>query len=77
MLVNIEAERARLQLTKSEISKRLGITGATYNNYLNGIRPIPSAILLKMADMFGCSTDYLLGLNNLRNLGRGQNIEQS
>lgn len=62
MLVNIEAERARLQLTKSEISKQLGITGATYNNYLNGIHPIPSAILLKMADMFGCSTDYLLGL---------------
>lgn len=66
MLVNIEAERARLQLTKSGISKRLGITVATYNNYLNGIRSIPSAILLKMADMFGCSTDYLLGLSESR-----------
>lgn len=58
---NIEAERGRVQMTKEEISKELGITSKTYLAYTRGERPIPSFTLLKMARMFGCSTDYLLG----------------
>ena len=61
MLTNIEAERGRLQLTKEEISKNLGITSKTYLAYIRG-KPIPSNVLIEMSRMFGRAVDYLLGL---------------
>lgn len=63
MKVNIEAERGRLQMTKEELSRDLGITSKTYLSYVRGETPIPSDVLIKMATLFGCSVDYLLGLN--------------
>ena len=60
MKVNIEAERARNNLTKQSISAKLGISSKTYWNYINGYTPIPSDVLLSLSDMFHCSTDYLL-----------------
>jgi len=65
MLKNIEAERGRLGLSKEGISKKLGITSKTYNGYIAG-NPIPSNILVSMADMFECRVDYLLGLTSDR-----------
>lgn len=65
MLRNIEAERGRLQLTKESLSQRLGISTKTYNNYIKGT-PIPSDVLISMADLFDCRVDYLLGLTDTR-----------
>lgn len=62
MNLNIEAERARRQMTKEKVAAELGITTRTYNNYVKGDTPIPSDVLLTMADLFHCTTDYLLGL---------------
>lgn len=61
--VNIEVERVRQQLNKEELSKKLGITSRTYTNYVRGESPIPSDVLIKMATVFHCTTDYLLGLD--------------
>ena len=61
MRLNIEAERGRLQLTKGEISKILGVTPKTYNGYIAG-SPIPSNVLEELHRITGCSIDYLLGL---------------
>lgn len=63
MNVNIEAERVRLQLTKEEISAKLGVASKTYTNYVRGDTPIPSDVLIKMARLFRCTADYLLGLD--------------
>lgn len=63
MRVNIEAERVRNQLTKTELSERLGISLKTYAGYINGNVPIPSNVLLDLATLFCCTTDYLLGRN--------------
>jgi transcriptional regulator with XRE-family HTH domain len=65
MLRNIEAERGRLGLSKEAISKKLNITSATYNNYIGG-KPIPSDVLIAMADIFDCRIDYLLGITDTR-----------
>jgi len=59
--VNIEAERARKQLTKEALSTALGISSKTYGKYIRGETPIPSDVLISMADLFQCSADYLLG----------------
>ena len=60
MYCNIEAERVRAQMSKEAISKALGITSKTYLSYIRGETAIPSDVLLHMANMFHCSTDYLL-----------------
>ena len=58
---NIEAERGRLQMTKTEMCKQLGVTMKTYNGYIRG-QAIPSNILEKLRKMTGQPIDYLLGL---------------
>lgn len=58
---NIEAERARAGISKEVLAESVGISVKTYYNWLKGINPIPSNALLKMADIFGVSVDYLLG----------------
>lgn len=63
MRMNIEAERSRLGYTKADISDKLKISQNTYNRYLRG-GDIPSDILVKMAEIFKCTTDYLLGLKD-------------
>lgn len=58
---NIEAERARLGMTKGEMCEALGITSKTYIAYING-STIPSGVLEKLRELTGKSIDYLLGL---------------
>ena len=65
MRSNIEAELGRMRLTKEKIAQHLRITPKTYNNYINGAS-IPSETLVAMAELFRCSTDYLLGLTDQR-----------
>lgn len=60
MLINIEAERVRKQMTKEEFAKEMGITVKTYYNWVNGITAIPSTKLQKMAKFFGVYMEYLL-----------------
>lgn len=60
MNLNIEAERAKLQITKAKLSSDLGISQKTYLSYVRGDTPIPSDVLIKMVRRFGCSADYLL-----------------
>lgn len=66
MRTNIEAERGRLQMTKRQICRVLGITDKTYNAYIKG-KDIPSGILEKLRDLTGRSIDYLLEPNDKRN----------
>lgn len=63
---NIEAERARLGLSKTEFASRLGITTKTYYNWISGEKPIPSTVLISMSQMSNANTDYLLGLKENR-----------
>ena len=56
---NIEAERARHGLSVTDLTQKLGVTRKTYYNWAKAGR-IPAAKLAIMADIFECSTDYLL-----------------
>lgn len=57
--VNIEAERARMQMTRAELCKVLGITDTTYRSYIRG-HTMPSDILEKLRDLTGKPIEYLL-----------------
>lgn len=61
--MNIEAERARLGMTKLQFEAELGITDKTYRSYING-GPIKSTILEKLKELTGKSIDYLLAVND-------------
>lgn len=62
---NIEDERWRMKMTKTEMCKNLGVTLKTYNSYVNGQSAIPSTVLEKLRSLTGRSVDYLLGLVDL------------
>jgi len=56
---NIEAERARHGMSCEQLAAQLGVSRKTiYNWSMSG--NIPKSKLEKMADIFQCSTDYLL-----------------
>lgn len=65
-LINIEAERSRNNMSRADFSKKLGISPTTYKRYIDGETPIPSDKLIFMAHMFNCTSDYLLGLSDIR-----------
>lgn len=47
--------------TAKEVGKRLGIAESTVSGYENGHRSPPLDLLVRFADLYGVSTDYLLG----------------
>jgi len=60
----IRLQREKHSLSQSQLGKALNITSQTIGNYEKGDR-IPDAILLrKLAALFSCSADYLIGLTN-------------
>lgn len=65
-LSNIEAERSRKGMSRTEFSEKLGISTTTYKRYVDGKTPIPSDKLVFMVNLFGCSSDYLLNLSEER-----------
>lgn len=60
MLVNIEAERVRMQLSKEDFSQKLGVSLKTYYNWISESTDIPSTKLLEMAKLFGTTMEYLM-----------------
>lgn len=57
---NIAAERARKGMTMDQLAKELGVCRKTLYNWADKGN-IPLKKLDAMADIFGVTTDYLLG----------------
>lgn len=51
-------------LTQDYIASVLNIKQNTYSQYETEKRQIPIDLLIKLADFYGTSTDYLLGRTN-------------
>lgn len=51
-------------LTQSDIAKILNIQQTVYSRYERGVQNIPLEYLLKLADFYNASTDYILGRTN-------------
>ncbi len=54
-------------MSQSDIGEFLGIMQTVYSRYERGAGTIPIEHLLKLADLYNVSTDYILGRTNLRN----------
>ncbi len=54
-------------LKQQDIAEILGIAQTVYSRYERGFQAIPVMHLLKLADFYNVSTDYILGrTNNLK-----------
>lgn len=51
-------------LTQKEVAAYLEIDQRTYSTYETGKRKIPVDLLIKLAKLYGVSTDFLLGLED-------------
>lgn len=51
-------------LTQRELGVILSCSQRTYSNYERGDIDIPTAVLIKLADFYHVSTDYILGRTN-------------
>ncbi len=59
----IREQRKRMGITQTELAKCIGGGVKTVNDYERGIRQPSYDRLLKLADLFDVSTDYLLGVD--------------
>jgi transcriptional regulator with XRE-family HTH domain len=55
-------------LTQTQIAKMLGMSQTGYSKYETGENDIPTAILIKLADYYDVSTDYLLNRTNIKTM---------
>jgi len=53
-------------LTQQALAEFLHIKQNTYSQYENGQRQIPIELLIKLAKFYHVSTDYILGLTDVR-----------
>lgn len=63
---NIASERVRAGLTQPQLAERLGLDISTVLRMEKDRAPVTGDRLVAMASIFGCSTDYLLGLTDER-----------
>ena len=48
-------------LSQEQVAQMLGMSQTGYSKYETGENDIPTAVLLKLADFYQTTTDYLLG----------------
>ncbi len=53
--------RGQRGFTQEELASQVGMTRDTYKNYEQQRTEMGYEVLIKLADYFGCSIDYLLG----------------
>lgn len=58
----ISALRAQRRMTQSELAEKLGVARASVNAWEMGISSPSSQYLVRLAQVFGVSTDFLLGV---------------
>ena len=64
---NIKNLRKDYNMSQEELSKRLGIARSSVANYENGQNFPNMSVLLKIADVFNCSVDYLIVKSQFKN----------
>ena len=58
---NIRSLRIDRGLTQKEVAAVLGVSQNTYSQYEIGVLHYPVDAVIRLADFYGVSTDYLLG----------------
>ncbi len=65
-MANETFERVKHNLTQDGLAERLGVVSRTIRSWEKDETSVPSSKACEMAQMFGCSVDYLFGLTDER-----------
>lgn len=63
---NIRALREDRDIKQREIAEYLGVSQNTYSQYENGIIAFTDQVLLKLADYYDVSVDYLMDRTDIK-----------
>ena len=64
MYKRIRDLREDSDMNQTKVAEYLDMSQTGYSKYETGERDIPTQILIKLADLYGVSVDYLLGRTN-------------
>ena len=64
MYLRIRDLRNDKDLTQKHIAELLGMSQTGYSKYETGENDIPTAVLIRLAEIHSTSVDYLLGLTD-------------
>lgn len=66
MYRRIRELREDSDLNQTQVAKMLGMSQTGYSKYETGENDIPTSVLIKLADFYDTSIDYLLGRTNIK-----------
>lgn len=58
--------REDMDLRQGDVARHLNCSQACYSYYESGHRDIPTDVLIQLAVFYNTSTDYLLGLTDIK-----------
>jgi len=61
MFKRIRELREDCDMTQKQVAQMLGMSQTGYSKYETGENDIPTSVLIKLADFYHTTTDYLLG----------------
>ena len=61
----LQQQRLLKNLSQKEVSKSIGVSASIISNYESGERTPSVEILVALARLYHCSTDYLLGFEKI------------
>lgn len=70
LLQRLRDLREDRDLRQIDIAELLGIRQTVYSRYERGFQNIPLEFLIKLADYYKVSTDYILGRTNNKEINR-------
>ena len=56
--------REDADLTQRQLAELLGMPQPQYSRYEQGLRDLPTHLLIRLAEIYNTSTDFLLGRTN-------------
>ena len=59
--------REDADLNQTQVANLLGMSQTGYSKYETGENDIPTQVLIKLAQFYKTSVDYILGVSNQRN----------
>ena len=65
-MLRIKAERVMLGMTQTDLAEKMNVQMYTVQRWENGTIDMPVSRLCELADLFGCTTDWLLGRSESR-----------
>lgn len=67
-LSDLIAEEKRRGISQRTQAKNINVDSSSLSKYANGMQLPTAEVLFKIAKYYKCSTDYLLGINDIKNI---------